>query len=113
MLDTDTDQSLFLSYIYQSQIAIVVIGPGGEVEMMTPMAAQWLMPLAPKGHIDNLFIPGFTPVGIGARLCLGRARTARAAQAEPQHDPAAQRRQRDRRGCVQPGGDLPVRQHLA
>ena len=55
MLDTDTDQSLFLSYIYQSQIAIVVIGPGGEVDMMTPMAAQWLMPLALNGRIDNLF----------------------------------------------------------
>ena len=55
MLDIDADQSLFLSYIYQSQIAILVIGPDGAVDMLTPIAAQWLMPLSPTGRIDNLF----------------------------------------------------------
>jgi signal transduction histidine kinase/ActR/RegA family two-component response regulator len=52
---TDTDQSLFLSYIYQSQIAIVVLADDGAVELMTPMAAQWLMPLSTNGRLDNLF----------------------------------------------------------
>jgi PAS domain S-box-containing protein len=44
-----------LEYIYQSQLRIIITDHIGTIELMTPVAAQMLMPLTKNGRLDNLF----------------------------------------------------------
>jgi PAS domain S-box-containing protein len=55
MQDLETEESTLLSYLYQSPIKIVIADLDGQVELMTPVAAQLLMPMTPSGRLDNLF----------------------------------------------------------
>ncbi len=50
----DADASLLL-YLYQSPLRIVITNGLGDVELMTPVAAQLLMPLTPNARLDNLW----------------------------------------------------------
>lgn len=77
MFESDTDPSLFLSYIYQSPIAIAVVDLDGTVELMTPMVAQWLMPLAVDSRMDNLFVLLASQVpDLRARVAAGQSATS-------------------------------------
>jgi PAS domain S-box-containing protein len=51
----DLSEGSLLEYIYQSQLRLIVCDQLGTVELMTPVAAQLLMPLARNGRLDNLF----------------------------------------------------------
>lgn len=44
-----------LEFLYRSPIALVTAKFNGDIESMTPLACQWLMPLAPQGELENLF----------------------------------------------------------
>lgn len=55
MFDTDDAESSLLDYLYQSPLCLVVTDAQGLVELMTPVAAQLLMPLSRNGRLDNLF----------------------------------------------------------
>lgn len=48
-------ESSLLEYIYQSQLRLIVCDHLGAIELMTPVAAQMLMPLTRNGRLDNLF----------------------------------------------------------
>jgi len=50
----DAYQSL-LRFLYRAPIAVVQTTLDGVVELMTPRAAQLLLPLARNGNVDNLF----------------------------------------------------------
>lgn len=50
----DADASLLL-YLYQSPLRIVITNQAGDVELMTPVAAQLLMPLTTNARLDNLW----------------------------------------------------------
>ena len=50
----DADASLLL-YLYQSPLRIVITNQEGDVELMTPVAAQLLMPLTANARLDNLW----------------------------------------------------------
>lgn len=44
-----------VAFLYSAPIGLVEITPAGTIEMMNPMAAQLLMPLAPSAEMVNLF----------------------------------------------------------
>lgn len=45
-----------LEFLYRSPIALVTAHVDGTIQSMTPIACQWLMPLAKDGNMDNLFV---------------------------------------------------------
>ena len=45
-----------LEFLYRSPIALVTARVDGAIQSMTPVACQWLMPLAKDGNMDNLFV---------------------------------------------------------
>jgi signal transduction histidine kinase/CheY-like chemotaxis protein len=49
------DNSELLEFLYRSPIALVSARLDGQIQMMSPLACQWLMPLAQGGELDNLF----------------------------------------------------------
>jgi PAS domain S-box-containing protein len=49
------EESSLLAYLYQSPVKIVIADLAGTVELMTPVAAQLLMPIMPTRHLNNLF----------------------------------------------------------
>ena len=49
------DHEALLQFLYQAPVGLVRTSLAGEVEMMNPAAAQVLMPLSPRGDLDNLF----------------------------------------------------------
>ncbi len=44
-----------LEFLYRSPIALVSAQVDGTIEMITPLACQWLMPLSKDGSLENLF----------------------------------------------------------
>jgi diguanylate cyclase (GGDEF)-like protein len=44
-----------IQFLYRTPIGLLQAGMDGTVDMLNPMAAQLLMPLAPDGELDNLF----------------------------------------------------------
>ncbi len=44
-----------VQFLYRAPIGLVQISASGEIEMLNPMSAQLLMPLAPNGDLENLF----------------------------------------------------------
>ena len=44
-----------MQFIYRAPIGLVEVACDGPIEMLNPMAASLLLPLAPDGEIDNLF----------------------------------------------------------
>jgi diguanylate cyclase (GGDEF)-like protein len=52
-----------LQFLYQAPIGVLRMKLDGTVEMVNPMSAQLLMPLAPTGDLSNLFVllEGATP----------------------------------------------------
>ena len=53
-VSNETESSL-LDYLYQSPLSLVVTNDLGSIELMTPIAAQMLVPLASRSRLDNLF----------------------------------------------------------
>lgn len=51
---TEAGTSLLL-YLYQSPLRIAIVDDAGTVELMTPVAAQMLMPLSANARLDNLW----------------------------------------------------------
>lgn len=60
----NTDQTL-LKFLYRAPFALVQASLDGEVEMMSPVAVQLLLPLAPTRRLDNIFD---VLVGVAPRL---------------------------------------------
>lgn len=52
--EADLHESL-LQFLYMAPVGLVQLAPDGEVQMMNPLCAQWLMPLSPHGDLGNLF----------------------------------------------------------
>ena len=50
----DADEAL-MQFLYMAPVGLVQCAIDGTVDMMNPMSAQLLMPLAPGGNLDNLF----------------------------------------------------------
>ncbi|WP_151633614.1 putative bifunctional diguanylate cyclase/phosphodiesterase [Noviherbaspirillum aerium] len=44
-----------LEFLYMVPVALLQVNDKGAIDMLNPMAAQLLMPLAPDGRMDNLF----------------------------------------------------------
>ncbi len=44
-----------MQFLYMAPVGLVQCAVDGTVDMMNPMSAQLLMPLAPGGNLDNLF----------------------------------------------------------
>jgi len=44
-----------IQFLYQAPVGLIQIAPDGAVELINPMSAQLLMPLAPGGDLSNLF----------------------------------------------------------
>ncbi len=58
MADTDVTESAhsaLLAFLCRAPIAVVQTSPSGDIEMLTPIAQQLLLPLAHDGRLDNLF----------------------------------------------------------
>ncbi|MDE1950621.1 MAG: GGDEF-domain containing protein, partial [Burkholderiales bacterium] len=82
----EADESLqaLLRFLYRAPIAVVQALRDGTIEMMTPLAANWLLPMAAdRTRLDNLFdlLDRFDPglrglaaadSGAQAALCEGR-----------------------------------------
>lgn len=55
---TDDAQDAYealLEFLYRVPVALLQVDEEGAIDMLNPMAAQLLMPLAPDGQLDNLF----------------------------------------------------------
>jgi len=66
MSDDDAYEGL-IQFLYLAPVGLMQIQPDGEIEMMNPMSAQLLMPLAPAGDLTNLFTV-LLPYAPGLRL---------------------------------------------
>lgn len=44
-----------LQFLYLAPVGLVQLRNNGDVTLLNPRCAQWLMPLAPSGDLDNLF----------------------------------------------------------
>ncbi|MEY8875732.1 MAG: EAL domain-containing protein [Leptothrix sp. (in: b-proteobacteria)] len=55
MLYTVQDPEALLTFLYAAPAALAQATPQGQIEMMTPLFSQWLMPLAGPGRFSNLF----------------------------------------------------------
>ncbi|GAA0766892.1 PAS domain S-box protein [Ideonella azotifigens] len=44
-----------LSFLYRAPVGLLKAGTDGHIEMLNPMAAQMLLPLAPQAGLENLF----------------------------------------------------------
>lgn len=53
--DAAQELEALLQFMYLAPVGLMQVRPDGEVVMMNPRCAQWLMPLAPAGQLDNLF----------------------------------------------------------
>ncbi|HEY5800099.1 MAG TPA: bifunctional diguanylate cyclase/phosphodiesterase [Burkholderiaceae bacterium] len=51
---TDSYETL-MQFLYRAPIGLVQTDRDGAIEMLNPMSARYLMPLAPAGQLDNLF----------------------------------------------------------
>ncbi len=51
----DSSEEELLQFLYQSPIGLLQTTLDGEITMINPVSAQLLMPLAPSGHLANLF----------------------------------------------------------
>lgn len=54
-----------MQFIYRAPIGLVEVACDGTIEMLNPMAASLLLPLAPDGEIENLFV---VLAGVAPRL---------------------------------------------
>ncbi|GAC1419290.1 MAG: hypothetical protein NVSMB6_21220 [Burkholderiaceae bacterium] len=53
--DTNADAyETLMQFLYRAPIGLVQTNAGGDIEILNPMSAQLLMPLAPDGNLDNL-----------------------------------------------------------
>ncbi|MBC7843381.1 MAG: EAL domain-containing protein [Gemmatimonadaceae bacterium] len=56
MPDTDMDRhEAIMQFLYRAPIGLVEVALDGTIEMLNPMAARLLLPLAPDGEMENLF----------------------------------------------------------
>jgi diguanylate cyclase (GGDEF)-like protein len=53
--DGDDAYETLMQFLYRAPVALMQLRQDGEIEMLNPMAAQLLMPLAPDGELVNLF----------------------------------------------------------
>jgi diguanylate cyclase (GGDEF)-like protein len=53
--ETAEAHEALVQFLYRAPVGLVQCASDGSVDMMNPMAAQLLMPLAPGGNLDNLF----------------------------------------------------------
>ena len=53
--DSLDNYEALVQFLYRAPIGLVQIAASGEIEMLNPMSAQLLMPLAPGGDLDNLY----------------------------------------------------------
>ena len=53
--DADEAYEGLIQFLYLAPVGLIQIQPDGQIELMNPMSAQLLMPLAPDGDLSNLF----------------------------------------------------------
>lgn len=51
----DAEYETLVQFLYRTPVGLIDAGSDGAVHLMTPMAAQLLMPLAPRRDLSNLF----------------------------------------------------------
>ncbi|MET0323018.1 MAG: bifunctional diguanylate cyclase/phosphodiesterase [Duganella sp.] len=55
MSEGDLAYEALIQFLYQAPVALIQLQNDGAIEMLNPMAARLLMPLAPDGDLDNFF----------------------------------------------------------
>ena len=53
--DAEAAYEALIQFLYRAPVALIQLQQDGLIEMLNPMAAQLLMPLAPQGDLLNLF----------------------------------------------------------
>ncbi|OFA03587.1 bifunctional diguanylate cyclase/phosphodiesterase [Duganella sp. HH101] len=53
--DAEAAYEALIQFLYRAPVALIQLQSDGAIEMLNPMAAQLLMPLAPQGDLLNLF----------------------------------------------------------
>jgi diguanylate cyclase (GGDEF)-like protein len=54
-IESDDAYEALIQFLYLAPVGLLQLRPDGRIEMMNPMSAQLLMPLAPDGDLSNLF----------------------------------------------------------
>jgi diguanylate cyclase (GGDEF)-like protein len=53
--DTDLAYEALIQFLYRAPVALIQLQRDGAIEILNPMAARLLMPLAPDGDMENFF----------------------------------------------------------
>jgi len=55
MSETDLAYEALIQFLYRAPVALIQLQKDGTIEILNPMAARLLMPLAPDGDMENFF----------------------------------------------------------